>query len=252
MKSAYLTIDDGPSVDRRAKVDVLNRYQIQAVWFSMGIDMEKRPDDALYTIEAGHVIGNHSYHHPDFATISVEEARDEIKSTDEMIDDLYRKAGVERKIKLFRFPYGREGVRKPFFNCDYTPEEAERVNAIQTILKDLGYVTFPFEGIRYRYYEGLRNSERVDWLWTYDAMEWCVFQEKPPFGVKTLEDVLEMMDLDLPERWMGLNHADSEEIVVIHDHPQTTALFEPVVRGLINKGLQFRKLKEMSESRNYH
>ena len=31
MKNAYLTIDDGPSVNRREKVDILNKYGIQAV-----------------------------------------------------------------------------------------------------------------------------------------------------------------------------------------------------------------------------
>lgn len=241
MKQAYLTIDDGPSVDRKAKVDVLNRHQIQAVWFCMGVDMEARPEDALYTIEAGHIVGNHSFSHPDFSVISLEQARDEIISTDQMIEDLYQKAGVPRPVKLFRFPYGKEGAAKPFFNFDYTPEEFERVTEIQKVLKDLGYVTFPFEEIRYRYFQGLRDSGRVDWLWTYDAMEWCVFQEKPPFGVKCLDDVLEMMDLDLPERFMGLNYPDSEEIVVIHDHPQTSALFEPVVRGLLDKGVRFKR-----------
>jgi len=32
--------------------------------------------------------------------------------------------------------------------------------------------------------------------------EWCTFQEKPMFGVRTIDDVFELMELDLPEKWL--------------------------------------------------
>lgn len=241
VKKAYLTIDDGPSVARKEKVDILNKYGIQAVWFSMGIDMEARPEAALYTIENGHVLGNHSYTHPNFAEISLKQCEEEIVRTDEMIDDLYLRAGIKRPVKLFRFPYGNEGVSKGFFDFNYTSEEQERISAIQDILKKQGYMTYPFEDITYDYFQKMKQIGHVDWLWTYDVMEWCVFQEKPPYGVRTIEDVVEMMDLDLPERWMGLNYPNSGEIVVIHDHPQTTDMFETIIKGLLAKGLEFQK-----------
>lgn len=240
MKKAYLTIDDGPSVARKTKVDILNKYGIQAVWFSMGIDMETRPEAAIYTIENGHVLGNHSYTHPNFSEISMKQCEEEIVRTDELIDNLYLKAGIKRPAKLFRFPYGNGGVNKGFFDFNYTTEEREQIDAIQKILTRQGYVAYPFEDITYQYFQNLKKTGRVDWLWTYDAMEWCVFQEKPPYGVRTIEDVLEMMELDLPERWMGLNYPDSAEIIVIHDHPQTSDMFESIIKGLLDKGLDFR------------
>lgn len=242
MKKAYMTIDDGPSVDRKMKVDILNRYHIQAVWFCMGQDILERPENALYTLKSGHVIGNHSFSHPNFSKIPLEQCEEEIRRTDEIIDDIYRKAGIQRPVKLFRFPYGNEGADNGFYNFDYTPTEKARVDAIQEILKKSGYVTYDFEGITYRYFDAWKKSGHKDWLWTYDAMEWCIFQEKPPYGVKTVDDVLEMMELDLPERWMGLNYQQSDEIVVIHDHPQTSEIFETVVRGLLEKGLEFVKI----------
>ena len=48
-----------------------------------------------------------------------------------------------------------------------------------------------------------------------------------------------MMELDLPEKWMGLNYPASDEIIVIHDHPQTTEMFEPIICALIDRGIEF-------------
>lgn len=241
-KKAYLTIDDGPSVDRIEKVNVLKQYDIQAVWFSMGIDMEQRPDAAIHTILSGQVLGNHSYTHPNFSEISLAQCEEEIMRTDEMIEELYRQAGVQRPIKLFRFPYGNKGVKKDFYDFYYTDEEQIRISAIQNILTTCGYVTFSFDDITYHYFEEMKKTKQVDWLWTYDAMEWCVFQEDTPFGVKSIDDVLEMMDLDLPERWMGLNYPHSNEIIVIHDHPQTSNMFETIIKALIEKGIEFKDI----------
>lgn len=244
MKEAYLTIDDGPSVDRIKKVEILKKYGIQAVWFSMGIDMEANADAAIRTILAGQVIGNHSYTHPNFSEISIAQCEEEIIRTDELIDKLYRQAGVQRPIKLFRFPYGNKGVNTGFFDTSYSESDRERIEAIQKILIQNGYGTYPFDNINFEYFKRMQATGQVDWLWTYDAMEWCVFQEDSPFGVRTIEDVLEMMDLDLPERWMGLNDPSSNEIIVIHDHPQTTDMFEPIIKAFLDKGIHFKRIVE--------
>lgn len=244
MKEAYLTIDDGPSVDRIKKVEILKKYGVQAVWFSMGIDMEANADAAIRTILAGQVIGNHSYTHPNFSEISIAQCEEEIIRTDELIDKLYRQAGVQRPIKLFRFPYGNKGVNTGFFDTSYSESDRERIEAIQKILIQNGYGTYPFDNINFEYFKRMQATGQVDWLWTYDAMEWCVFQEDSPFGVRTIEDVLEMMDLDLPERWMGLNDPSSNEIIVIHDHPQTTDMFEPIIKAFLDKGIHFKRIVE--------
>ncbi len=245
MKKAYLTIDDGPSVARKEKVDILNQFGIQAVWFSEGRFMEIRPDELVYTIQKGHIVGNHAFSHSHFSELTLEQCRNEIIETDRMIEQLYEKAGVKRPIKLFRFPYGDEGVTRGFYEFGYSDEEKERVSQIQSILKELGYVIFPFKNITYKYFDAFRHSERVDWLWTYDAMEWCVYQENPPFGVRTLDDVLEMMELDLPERWMGLNYPDSDEIIVVHDHPQTSDIFGAIIKGFVDLGIQFGSFNDL-------
>ena len=240
MKEAYLTIDDGPSIGRRKRVDVLKKYGIQAVWFSMGKDMEERPEDVVYTIENGGIIGNHFYSHPNFSSLSLEQCQEEIAKTDKIIDEFYLKLGKNRPFKAFRFPYGNKGVEKAFYDYNYTKEERERVQSIQEIIKANGYTSYPFEGIHYKYYDNLIKQEHMDWYWTYDAMEWCIFQEKNQYGIRTIDDVIELMELDLPEQWMGLQCDKSNEVVVIHDHKQTIDTFEPIIQGLIEHGIKFK------------
>jgi len=239
MKKAYLTIDDGPSCDRIRKVDILSRYRIPAVWFCLGRELEADPEASVYTIQKGGVIGNHSYSHPRFSEISLDDCCEEINKTDRIINEIYAQAGVERPAKVFRFPYGDRGAGNRFYDFNYSRYEEKRVREIQEMLRRLGYVCPSFPGITYEYYRPNREYGYLDWYWTYDAMEWCVFQNPPPYSIKGIEDILELMDLDLPERWAGLNHEQSEDIIVIHDHPQTTYLFEDIIKGFLAKGIVF-------------
>lgn len=245
MKKAYLTVDDGPSVARREKVDILNQYGIQAVWFCEKRFMDIRKDDVLYTIQSGHIIGNHACSHPNFSELTLEQAKEEILLNDQMIERIYEEAGVKRPAKFFRFPYGNEGVTRGFYDLDYSQEEKERVESIQSFLKENGYVLPSFQEITYPYFDAFRKSGRVDWLWTYDAMEWCVYQENPPYGVRTLDDVLEMMELDLPDRWMGLNYPGSADLIVIHDHPQTNEMFGPIIKAFVDMGIKFARFDDL-------
>lgn len=247
MKQAYLTIDDGPSEYRKQRVDILRKYGIQAIWFGVGTYLLERKDEALYTIRNGGVIGNHSYSHPHFSQLTLEECYKQIKETDDIINELYNEIKQERPIKAFRFPYGDKGVEKGFYNLNYTKDEAERVKAIQGFLKELGYHIYEFSDISYGYYEKLKVAAHVDWYWTYDAMEWCTFQEKSPYGIKTLNDVIDLMDIDLPEQWMGLNNNQSNEIIVIHDHDQTIDLFEPIIKAILQKEITFKAYTSYSE-----
>lgn len=61
MKQAYLTIYDGLLLIEKKKWILLNKFSIQAVWFSMGVGMLERPDDTLYTISNGQILGSHIF-----------------------------------------------------------------------------------------------------------------------------------------------------------------------------------------------
>jgi len=240
-KIAYLTIDDAPSEDMKEKVDVLVSKGIPAVWFCNGDHLEKRPEHAIYAIKRGFIIGNHAYNHLHFSDLTLEQCFEEIQKTDRIIDEIYQKADVKRPAKFFRFPFGDKGglnydeVFKP-----YEEEGKIRKEKIQAFLRSLGYTQPKFENIKYRYYRKAGLLDDVDWCWTYDVVEWSTFSEEHLFGIDSLEKVLERMDEDVPEGGRGLNYPDSEEIIVTHDHPETTPIFKPIIERLLAKGIIFK------------
>lgn len=61
----WLTIDDGPSSDTPAMLDLLDRYQAKATFFVVGTCALEHPHLLAEILRRGHDIGNHSHHHRD-------------------------------------------------------------------------------------------------------------------------------------------------------------------------------------------
>lgn len=61
---AWLTIDDGPSADTRAILDLLDAHGAKATFFLVGERAAQRPEDVRELLRRGHGIGNHSASHP--------------------------------------------------------------------------------------------------------------------------------------------------------------------------------------------
>lgn len=61
---AWLTIDDGPSPDTQAMLDLLDARGAKATFFLVGERAAQRPDDVRDIARRGHGIGNHSADHP--------------------------------------------------------------------------------------------------------------------------------------------------------------------------------------------
>ena len=99
MKNAYLTIDDSPSERMGDLIQTLQQLQIPAVFFCIGKNLERYPHFAIQAIQKGFVLGNHSWSHPHFSKISIENAFLEIQRTDDLLDNLYQQAGVQRIYK---------------------------------------------------------------------------------------------------------------------------------------------------------
>jgi peptidoglycan/xylan/chitin deacetylase (PgdA/CDA1 family) len=215
-KTAYLTIDDAPSPFMKEKIEFLKEKGIPAIFFCEGRYIEERTEMVVKAINNGFVIGNHAYNHPNFSQLSVSQAKEEIKKTDELIEEVYEKADKERPAKIFRFPYGDNGGWMD--------------SQLQTFLRELGYTKPNFEGITYGWYEenGLRS--RVDWFWTFNCKE---------YEIEDLDAILERIDEDKPEQMQGLNHPDSMDIILIHDHEESKEIFKSIINHMIDKGIQF-------------
>ncbi|MCV3274462.1 polysaccharide deacetylase family protein, partial [Roseobacter sinensis] len=106
--------------------DALAAHDVVATGFAVGEQIGWRSRPALNAFaDAGHTIGNHSWSHPDYGTITAEQFREETRRTDEVLSNWI---GTSR---FYRFPFLREGET-----------EAAKA-AAEAILSELGYVNVP-------------------------------------------------------------------------------------------------------------
>src|SRR5690606_28101024 len=111
-----------------------------------------------------------------------------------VIDEAYQKAGVNRSVKYFRFPYGDKGAPRPEFMSGDYGEALKRKEAIQEFLHSEGFTQPAFEGITYTGYRSAGWLDDVDWMWTYDCLEWSIHNLQPQHGITSLEAVFARMD----------------------------------------------------------
>lgn len=247
-KQVVLTIDDSPTEHFMRKCDYLQAHGIPAVFFCIGRQLEAMPDVVITAIKKGFVIGNHSYTHPHFSDLSLAEAFTEIEKTHLLIDELYKAAGTPRPANWFRFPFGDKGdggYGKVFVHSRRANQV--RRKAIQDYLQQLGYTQPGFPGITYPFYHQAGLLTDIDWHWTFDVMEWNLRMQRADFGLNTPEKILRRLESTCPEdsrglrtrtkRWIGDPHSD--EIILLHDHIETTPLFFTIIDKLLSLPLQF-------------
>ncbi len=240
MKKVYLTIDDSPGTQFTQKVDLLAKYDIPAVFFCIGELIEKYPAAVIDSIHKGFIIANHSYTHPAFSKISIEQAKEEIYKTDQIIEAIYQKSGVARPAKWFRFPYGDKGdLRNGKVFSIFRKGDPKRGAKIQNILRDLGYHQPRFDGVTYRYMQKAKLWEDIDWAWTFDVMEWAMDMDKPLQGLSNLDKVFKRLATKNPRdcrgflmgenRWLS---STSDEVLLLHDHEATNQEFSAIIEYL--------------------
>jgi len=99
----YLTFDDGPVPGITDKVlDILEKYQYKATFFMVGDNVHKHAALAREVMAAGHLIGNHTYHHIRGNNSSTEEYFADFQKCQHMLGET-----LEFTATLFRPPYGR-------------------------------------------------------------------------------------------------------------------------------------------------
>ena len=74
-KVLYLTFDAGYENGCTEKIlDILKKHDAKAAFFLVGNYIEKNADLVRRMVEEGHIVGNHTMHHPDMSKISEKEA----------------------------------------------------------------------------------------------------------------------------------------------------------------------------------
>ena len=104
-KVVFLTFDDGTSTTVTPKIlKTLKDENVKATFFVVGNYIETSPDLINRMVEEGHIVGNHTYHHPDMSKIS------DITSFQKELEDLealYQQTTGQEMQKLYRPPQGK-------------------------------------------------------------------------------------------------------------------------------------------------
>ena len=104
-KVLYLTFDAGYENGYTAEIlDVLKKHQVPAAFFLVGNYIKSSPQLVKRMVKEGHVVGNHTYTHPDMSAISTKE-----NFSNELckMEDAYEKVTGEKMKKFYRPPQGK-------------------------------------------------------------------------------------------------------------------------------------------------
>ena len=101
-KLLALTYDDGPNdVHTQRLMEVLARHDVRATFFLIGKYAQARPNIVRALATAGHVIGNHTYTHPNLIFAPSFTTRKELTDCEQILTEV-----VGEHSPLFRPPFG--------------------------------------------------------------------------------------------------------------------------------------------------
>ena len=104
-KVIYLTFDEGYENGNTGKIlDILKELNIPAAFFVVKPYIDKDPDLIKRMAEEGHIVGNHSVHHPSMAQIHDKE---KFKAELTGVEEAYKEVTGEDMPKFFRPPMGK-------------------------------------------------------------------------------------------------------------------------------------------------
>ena len=103
-KVLYLTFDAGYENGCTAKIlDVLQKHEVNAAFFLVGNYIEKNGDLVRRMVDEGHIVGNHTMHHPDMSKLT-DKAAFSKELTD--LENLFRETTGKEMPKYYRPPQG--------------------------------------------------------------------------------------------------------------------------------------------------
>ncbi len=101
-----LTFDDGPNpVWTPRLLELLASHDIRVTFFLLGSHAHAAPDLVRRIVAAGHLVGNHSWDHPNLALTPRAHIHDELRRTSKSLEQI-----TGRLIRYFRPPFG---ARRP-------------------------------------------------------------------------------------------------------------------------------------------
>ncbi|MCI6854370.1 MAG: polysaccharide deacetylase family protein [Firmicutes bacterium] len=145
-KPIYLTFDSGYENGYTAEIlDILKEKKVPAAFFLVGNYIEENPELVKRMVAEGHIVGNHTMHHPDMSAIADEEA---FKKEITELEETYKTVVGKEIPKFYRPPQGkyseanlqqayRLGYTTLFWSLAYVdwlendqPDETESINLL--------------------------------------------------------------------------------------------------------------------------
>lgn len=227
MINAVLTIDDIASKNTPAIVDYLCEKGIKTVMFAWGENVERYFDNAVYALEKGVIVGNHSYSHPNFSKLSPKEGFLEIEKCEEVLNRLYKAANIERRYRPFRFPYGDKG--------------GENKTVFQKYLSEKGFDKLNDRNVTYQWWKEQGLDKDIDTLWTFDFAEYNIRRGS---GF-TADDVMKRINDSHPETGAPVLTDGGNHIILLHAHDETEELvpeyYKQFIDQLLSNGVTFNE-----------
>lgn len=139
-KHVALTFDDGPHPTNTLEIlQLLDEYNAKATFFMLGNRVDFYPDIAKMIAEKGHELGNHTWSHKNLTSLGLEEIKEEVQATNEVIQN-----ATGKQPTVFRPPYGafndlvREAIGIPpaLWTIDTLDWKSHDPNEVLSIVKE--------------------------------------------------------------------------------------------------------------------
>ena len=138
-KVIYLTFDAGyENGNTELILDALKKHRAPAAFFLVGNYLETSPELVKRMVSEGHIVGNHTYHHPDMSKISSKEAFQKELAE---LEALYEQTTGQKMKRYYRPPQGK-----------YSESNLQ-------MAKDMGYDTFFWSLAYVDWYEDKQPSK---------------------------------------------------------------------------------------------
>lgn len=103
-KKIYITFDAGYEAGYTPKIlEALKKHNAKATFFIVGTLMKSNPELIKQIDEKGHIVANHSMHHPNMSKMSTME---NFKKEIEPVEELYKEITGKEMKKFYRPPQG--------------------------------------------------------------------------------------------------------------------------------------------------
>jgi peptidoglycan-N-acetylglucosamine deacetylase len=114
-----LTFDDGPNPAWTPRLlEILDHHGVKATFFLVGKYASSESGLTRLIASSGHLIGNHTWSHPNLALTALPKVREELRNTNDALEQI-----LGKPVRHFRPPFGarRPGVLRTARELGLTP-----------------------------------------------------------------------------------------------------------------------------------